>query len=173
MQDVTRFTTEYIPIEDRMRVALEGEGGRVRLVWLTRRLLLRLLPRLLEVFGPPETGTVEHSVARHQARQGFNQQAAVSAIQRQKPVRAATPDVPRDPDILVWGVDINKEPKQVTLVFKSESATNMQSVPFSPAALRQWLSVMHTQFIKAGWRVDFWPVWIAAPETRAGASKLN
>ena len=172
MQDVTRFTTEYIPSEDRIRVALEGAEGRVRLVWLTRRMMLMLVPRLIDVFGPSDV-TAERSVARHQAQQGFNQQAAVSSIQPQKPVRAQTPDVPRDPDILAVSVDIQKQPKQVTLVFKSQGEAETQGLPFAAPALRQWLSVLHTQFTKADWDAPFWPAWITPVEVPTDATKLN
>jgi hypothetical protein len=172
MQHVTRFTTEFVPLEDRMRLALEGNEGRVRLVWLTRRLLFQMLPKLLEVFGPPET--TPSATVRHQARQGFNQQAAVSSIERQKPVRVASPDVQQDPDILVWSIDIQKQsPRQVTLVFKSQDEAESQAIPFNPPALRQWLSVLHQQFQLTGWRADFWPKWISVPDNSPSISKMN
>ena len=172
MQDVTRFTTEFVADEDRIRVALEGKGGRVRLVWLTRRMLMLLLPRLIDAFGSSDAAP-ERIAARHQAQQGFSQQAAVSAIQRQQPVRAATPDIPREPDLLAWGVDVQKDPKQVLLVFKSKDGTQSQPLPFSPAALRQWLAVLHGQFAKAEWDAPFWPAWITAKAPQDVVAKLN
>ncbi len=172
MQEVIRFTTEFIPDQDRIRVALEGNKGQVRLIWLTRRLLMRLLPQLLEAFAAP-AAVPQGSAGRHQAQQGFNQQAAVSAIRRQKPVRAADPEIPRDPDLLVWAVDIQKTTRQVTLVFRSKDQSQSQILPFAVPALRQWLAVLHGQFAKADWSAAFWPSWIAPRPADQGISKLN
>lgn len=152
-------------------MALEGEDGTVRVLWLTRRLLLRLLPSLLDAFS--DTGDTPRATARHQAKQSFNQQAAVSSIQRQKPVRAATAEILREPDILVWGVDIKKQPRQMVLVFKSQNAEQTQAIPYAVPALRQWLSVLHKQFQAAAWSVDFWPAWMSQEEATAATPKLN
>ena len=52
---LTRLTTEYVPAEDRMRLAGETAPDQAVVIWITRRLLDRVLPHLfgwLERKGP-------------------------------------------------------------------------------------------------------------------------
>lgn len=48
MAELQRFTTEYVEIEDRIRLAGETAPGHTVVLWLTQRLLARLLPHLLQ-----------------------------------------------------------------------------------------------------------------------------
>ena len=43
MTGIRRFTTDYVPVEDRMRLSLERDDGAVRILWLTRPLLNKLV----------------------------------------------------------------------------------------------------------------------------------
>ena len=49
---LTRITTRYVALEDRIRLAGEVEGAGMVSIWLTRRLLQRLLPKLLRGLEP-------------------------------------------------------------------------------------------------------------------------
>ena len=42
MAELQRFTTEYVEIEDRIRLAGETAPGHTVVLWLTQRLLARL-----------------------------------------------------------------------------------------------------------------------------------
>ena len=46
---VRRFTTEYVIPEDRIRIALERQDDTLVVLWLTRRLMVRLVPQILKV----------------------------------------------------------------------------------------------------------------------------
>ena len=49
MQSVKRFTTAYDPAQDRVRITLEQTDASVQVLWLTRRLLVRLVPEIVKI----------------------------------------------------------------------------------------------------------------------------
>lgn len=144
-----RFTTEYIDFEDRLRLAAEtDEGGRV-LLWLTQRLLQRLLPVLLR-WLEQQAGQTPHA----EALQGFAQQAARAELRPQVPVPADEGDA----GWLVHSVDIIQTSQNVCLNFKG-AAGNAVSLTLEAKPLRQWLNIVHDAYAKAEWRLEGWPEW--------------
>ena len=49
----------------------------------------------------------------------------------------------------------------------------LETIPFSGAALRQWLGVLYRNYCRAGWGGDFWPGWITADHPQANTARLN
>ena len=45
---ITRFTTEYSPEQDRIRMVIETAEGEKRVIWLTYRLLNRLIEAMVK-----------------------------------------------------------------------------------------------------------------------------
>ncbi len=91
-----RMTTQYIGLEDRFRLTGEfGEGETVTL-WLTQRILRRLLPPLLEWLAQavPRADSTRLALMNE-----FAQQAARGAIVRQPPIQAQAMVAPGDPAI--------------------------------------------------------------------------
>ena len=56
-----RITTEYIEIEDRLRISGEIADAEAVVIWLTQRLLLRLLPLLLQWLDQQTQHTVNNA----------------------------------------------------------------------------------------------------------------
>ena len=88
---LTRVTTQYDQDQDRIRLAGETTAGQVQQLWLTQRLLLRLLPGLWQWLQQlPQDGVAADAIAasatadpqRHQALQEFAQQQASASLQR-------------------------------------------------------------------------------------------
>jgi len=165
MSEVHRFTTKYVSVEDRIRLSLELKSGEVQVLWLTRRLLNLLVPRLLERLGHVPEARQEPVAAAVSAPkkadvvQRFSQQAAVGSIERQPPVKPGPETPQRGVATVVTEVDIRTGPTSVVLDFKG-GAEPLQSLPFGEESLRQWLGVVHQQYLAGGWNEDFWPGWM-------------
>lgn len=167
MDTAARFTSRYDPAEDRIQILLERPEEGVLTLWLTRRLLSRLLPPLLARLEGTGPAAGRGAGQGGQAPQGppaavqrFQQEAAVSAITRQP---AVSPDPGARPDeriaYLVTSVDIRSGASAVILDFKC-GENLLHSLPFGGDTLRQWLGIIHSQYRAAKWAEPFWPDWI-------------
>lgn len=151
MQSLQRITTEYIVHEDRVRLSGEVEKNAAPVVvWLTQRLLQRLLPALLQWLDRQGAAT-----PRAEILQSFAQQAARAELAPQAPVRAGAGST-------VWlalSVDIAQTEQAVSLTFRGadgqEATLKLEAKP-----LRQWLSILHDVYIKAEWPLEVWPEWL-------------
>lgn len=176
MPAANRFTTRYEMSEDRIKLSLELSGKNVQVLWLTRRLLNRILPHLLgrlQGIGPiaPAPSNMESQAATagsSDAAQRFNQEAAVSAITRQ-PAVASSEKTPAGPvAFLITSVDVCTSPATMFLDFKC-GEQRLHRLPFGEDVLRQWLSIIYSQYRVGGWDETFWPNWIHSSETTNSA----
>lgn len=164
MSDLARVTTEYVAVEDRIR--LSGESGQAAPVsiWLTLRLLQRLLPLLLEWVEGRDGAAALHSFALH----SFAQQAARAELAPQAPVRPPA-------DHAAWlalEVELVRSPRSVRLTLRGAADGQAASLELTPKPLRQWLGIVHDAYVKGGWPLDAWPAWMARgalPPGRQGA----
>lgn len=151
MTRVQRFTTEYVDREDRVRLIQEVSDGSVQVTWLTRRLLDRLVAHLV--------GWLERSVPptpRREALQAFVQEAAAAKLTVQPAVQAG----PAVQGWLVDSVDVSVTAPMVGLVLKAEGGTPRLEVTMDGEQLRQWLTILRTQYLKADWSLAAWPPWM-------------
>ena len=170
-----RVTSIYSDTEDRFRITGEVNADSTRCLWLTQRLLMRLVPPMLELLN--EIARAEGKGDRGQAElmQDFAQQAAKARLEPQAAVPVPSMPDPNAPiettpgagasarldDIwLVKEVDISKSTNGVlTLIFKREGASGAL-LAMAPIELRQWLIILHTQWLRAGWPSAIWPEWV-------------
>lgn len=170
-----RITSIYSDVEDRFRITGEVSDESTRCLWLTQRLLLRLVPHILEWLIEIARAEGRGDLGQAELMQDFAQQAAKARLEPQ----AAVP-VPTMPDPnaaiettpgaatagqqeaiwLVKEVDISKSTNGIlTLTFKHESANGVQ-LAMAPIELRQWLIILHSQWLQAGWPAAIWPEWV-------------
>lgn len=149
-QSLQRITTEYIDLEDRIRLAGEVENAAPVVVWLTQRLLLRLLPALLQGLERQGADTPLAEVLH-----GFAQQAARAELAPQTPVRAGVGSTAW----LALSVDIARTEPAVSLTFRGADGQEA-SLTLAAKPLRQWLSILHDAYIKAEWTLEVWPEWL-------------
>lgn len=170
-----RITSIYSDVEDRFRITGEVSDESTRCLWLTQRLLLRLVPHILEWLNEIARAEGKGDLGQAELMQNFAQQAAKARLEPQ----AAVP-VPTMPDPnaaiettpgaatagqqeaiwLVKEVDISKSTNGIlTLTFKHESANGVQ-LAMAPIELRQWLIILHSQWLQAGWPAAIWPEWV-------------
>lgn len=144
MPDLQRLTTEYIDAEDRLRISGETADGQIVVLWLTQRLLHRLLPHLTTWLAPTQAGSAD--ARRAELLHGFAQQAAVQALTPQAPVRLENPKT----SWLVHTVDLDHLPEMLRLTFKRDAEATA-AISFTVDALRQWLGIVYRQCQLAEW----------------------
>jgi hypothetical protein len=159
MLELHRLTSEYIETEDRFRLTGEDQDGNALCLWLTQRLALRMIAHLVNLITKGSPEALQNPTQDSDASdllQSFAQEQASSTL-----VPQAAVDFSKASDsILVNEVDISRTPEGVVgFVFKGNDT--QVALGFEPQQLRQWLTIMHTQWIAAEWPVRIWPQWIA------------
>ena len=152
-----RVTTRYSVAQDRICLAGQLPGGSPVVLWLTQRLLRRLLPPLLVWLQ--EQGGAAHAVMGQalyaDALQGFAQQAARAQLQPQAPVQVPEGSL----SCLVERVDMGRSPEAVRLVFRDAQGV-VAAMVLHPQPLRQWLSILFDAWQQAEWPLEVWPDWL-------------
>lgn len=146
--ELQRVTTEYVPVEDRIRISGETADGATIVLWLTQRLLNLLIPRL--------TGGLERAGSTSDALlQEFAQQAAEASLPPQPAVEATAPAASWRVD----SVDIVSGAEGAALTFRSEDG-GAARLSMATEHLRQWLGILRRQYGAAGWIDRVWPAWM-------------
>lgn len=173
MTGIRRFTTEYVAVEDRVRLSLERGDGAVRILWLTRALLDRVVAGLVERVdaAAPQAVSTDRPLTSG-ARHRFFQQAAEAALTPQAPVRAGATARQAGVAMLVTAIGLREGQGGLIVEFKGGKQV-LETVPFTAAALRQWLGVLRRCYGQARWGGDVWPGWIAPEPSAATAARMN
>ncbi len=152
MNAIQKITVSYDEQEDRLHFACEDEAGQVQSLWLTQRLTNRLVGALLSKLD----GTMAHlpNDARETV-QGWEQSAARTLLSPSSPVQS----VAAAPYGLVNSIDISHTDGSFTLMFRWPEQ-NALALTMNALPLRQWLSIIHDTYVKAGWPLEIWPAWI-------------
>ena len=163
-----RVTTRYSVAQDRICLAGELPGGSPVVLWLTQRLLRRLLPPLLAWLQ--EQGGAANAVMGQalyaDALQGFAQQAARAQLQPQAPVQVSE----GSRSCLVEGVDMGRSPEMVRLVFRDAQGA-VAAMVLQAQPLRQWLGIVFDAWQQAEWPLEVWPGWLReSVPARAGSA---
>jgi hypothetical protein len=150
-QTLKRITTEYIGTEDRIRLSGEVGNDVPLVIWLTQRLLQRLVPMLLRWLENQNADMPYADIL-----QGFAQQAATAGLTPQAPVLACS----KSTAWLAQSVDIGQSKQAVTLRFCGADGEEPVSLTLAATLLRQWLSIVYDAYIKAKWPIEIWPAWL-------------
>lgn len=162
MKTLQRLTTEYIDAEDRIRLAGEDSQGQTVVLWLTQRLLNRLVPHLCQWLDQRVGATPLTEV-----RQEFAQQKARAELALQPPVRTE-PDVQ---GMLIHSVDLKPSHAGLGLNFKDVGGNVIASLQLQPRPLRQWMNIVYDQYLQAGWPTTVWPAWVAEAKQSQAPSR--
>lgn len=154
--ELKRITTEMHDLEDRLQLVGEVESGEPVVLWLTQRLLKRLVPHLLGWLQPVAPVGKATAVADYHtsAVQSFAQQAAIAQLPEQPAVQATQ----QNSAWLIETIDVARTPEIIALTFKSGEQKATLLMAAQP--LRQWLAILHDQCHKGEWVLDIWPEWI-------------
>jgi hypothetical protein len=150
MPALSRITTQYSEAEDRLLLTGEINESKRVMLWVTQRLLNRLVPHLL-LWLQAQTTTQPHA----DLLQGFAQHSARSNLMPQAPVPQSDCEA-----WLVSSVDLKSTSEVLELAFKWPNQPEVVSLTFQATALRQWLSIVYDQYGVSGWPLDIWPEWV-------------
>lgn len=153
-----RCTTEYIEVEDRLRLSAQLANGDTIVLWLTQRLLNRLVPHLVSWLEKQTAGVSaipSVQATQNEARQGFAQQAAGAQLKGESPVQVRSAMA----SWLVDVVDVTQGDDAVVLTFKSEPSREA-AVKLPAQQLRQWLGIVYKQYLRGEWPTAVWPQWL-------------
>lgn len=163
--NIQRFTTRYIAVEDRICLSAASAQGEVAQLWLTWRVLKKLLPILLEWLTPKLTENSEQAtlapVQEHAASK------AVVPFVSESPAAGEAPEQVGHSEWLVTEIDISRLESAVRLAFKGSQGEQVL-LAFSPEPLKSWLGMLYCLINnEADWEFTQWPSWAKV----AGLSK--
>jgi hypothetical protein len=144
--NLSRVTTQYIDNEDRLRILGESSEGKICEIWLSHRLLDRLVNNLLS--NVQTDGPVDDVL------QVFEQEAASFSLVEQPSVKKVKQPI----SWLATAIDIKRDNDITSLVFRDEIPMSAQ-ISFQTIELRQWLSIIYNAYKLAEWSLEKWPGW--------------
>ena len=161
MNTLERITTEYVELEDRFRLSGEYENGQIIVLWLTQRLLVRLLPHLFKWLETQSAGPIPQDIV-----QSLELEAANAERGHEAPVPSAADSL----QCLVHSVDISPGSRILSVQFRASPEMSGQ-LHLNAQQLRQWLSILHALWKTAEWPSGIWPEWIATSALKSEESK--
>ena len=172
-ENLKRITTEYMELEDRIRLAGLTDGNQTVSIWLTMRLLKRLISHCLNLLEKNTSELKEAPTQSEQSRksiQNFVQQSAEQQIVEETAVTVTK----NSPNHLTAEIDVKDHHAGVTLIFKGEFSSNY-SIYLSNQQLREWLGMLHIIWQKTDWSTLIWPDWMSSSpqETASVATPIH
>jgi len=159
---INKITIDYMPAEDRFRATTLLEDGSGLVMWLTQKMLNKLVSGLVGVFeerlAVPETQVDAKPISQRETRvaaQFWRQAEADLTIQG-----AARAEVKEgeSPQVLIDGMRLRQHHDTYFLHF----AWGQQSVylPADETWLRQFMRILYRRYREAEWSTaGVWPVW--------------
>lgn len=177
MINLERITTEYVEVEDRIRLTGESEDNQTIVLWLTQRLLTQIISHLLGLIEKQSPTPGEKGAPTSSLLQGFAQQAAEAELAPEQPVRAVSSSI----SWLIPEVDITLSPEgTLVLLFKRDLGAvagqddeGMATLTVVSKQLRQWLSILHAQWRRADWPLAIWPTWMDESPAPGSSNPLH
>jgi hypothetical protein len=162
MLELDRVTTLYSREQDRISLnSILREGGTAR-IWLTQRIVHRLIPALVKIVEPSHADRVYAEIVA-----GVSQQKAVDRQEPLAPVKVTEPEH----EWLVSKVEL-KQLQSGTLVIFCSATGQQARVAMNAVLMRQWLSILRRVYITAEWQGADWPDWMAMPPQSETAPKV-
>ena len=158
MRKLTRITSEYVDVEDRIRITALTEDNTTIGLWFTLRLMDRIVNHCLSLLEKHCPEITKAAITDKKSRaniQGFVQQSAQQELQQEEAVSLSE----SSPDYLVREVDIKFIAEGAILIFKKEETENFE-LHLNNQQLRQWLGIIFALWKNADWPLSSWPDWM-------------
>lgn len=154
---IQTITTLYDPEEDRIALSVADSGPVLCKLWITRRLLQRLVPALLERLDQQIQAPAGTKPERIEAA---NVYAQLQARLNRRPVQHVRTQVLTQQS-LINKVDIKLDAKGAkTLTFKGIDLPEPAILALNANELRQWLEALKLAANKGQWALDVFPSWV-------------
>lgn len=148
---LSRITTRYHELEDRILVSGQAAEDTVFNAWFTRRLLDRLVSSLTRILSP----SAQHGL--DEILNDFAQDKAEATLTPAPPVTVLADS--NCLDALISAVDLQTQLDSVRLVMRSENCSSAV-LSLTHRELRQWLSIVRAAYQLATWPTEAWPAWL-------------
>ncbi|MDA9677874.1 hypothetical protein N9T52_00270 [bacterium] len=135
-----RVTLAYSSEQDRIFMDGISAHGETKRLWLTARLVNRLVPHLLRITGNASSETRLSGVP-------ITQNAEAT-----KPVEF----VEGSEESLIGSIDIRSRDSATALIFKDRSTTAQASLILSLGETLQWANALKQCHIRGGWSASLW-----------------
>ena len=154
---ILTFTSRYDVIEDRLRFdAVDAQGGK-QAIYLTRRLVDRVIPVLVSHLEGKTPSGVPPDLA-----QGMSQSRARQVRQAGETTQAVVADN-ETPTWLCRTIHIQKVEHGLTVIFTDDTGIDAV-MPMVDANLRAVLDIFLELYTKANWPTVSFPVWMMKPD---------
>lgn len=150
MSELQRITSEYVETEDRIRITGELGSNEAEVLWLSQRLMIRLLPHLFAWLEKQSGDGMPIDIV-----QSFAQEAAKLDLKSEAPVE----NIHNSTGWLVNAVDIRHDLELLSMRLRG-AAHQEVTLTTNTTALRQWLVILQALWTKAEWPASIWPSWI-------------
>lgn len=162
MLELERITTLYSPEQDRVSLNATLRAGGTARIWLTQRIIHKLVPALISIVEPRHKDPVYTEIIA-----GVSQQKAVERHEPQAPVNVTEPTH----DWLVSKVDLQIAQSGAVVIFCNAKGQKAR-VAMNGELLRQWLSILRRVYLMAEWHGAEWPAWMAVPQPSEATPKV-
>ena len=158
MYRLKKVTAEFIETEDRIRLSALTADDKTLALWLTQRLLSRLITHLANWLEkkPADLSKALDSESNPQPEPHGPVKKSDSAP---LPDQTSVKTKKSDESILITEVDVKFGDNGIALILKSEKETNTE-ISFTLSEARQWVSMLHSLWHKAEWPSSLIPQWI-------------
>ena len=165
MRTLQKITTEFVEIEDRLRVTAVTEDGETVVFWFTQRLLKRLIDHCTNWLIKVIPDLAKSAAIANESREEFQTLAQQSAQQEIIEETAVVAQLGSE-SFLVLEVDLKFDKNSLMLIFKSDQKIH-SCLTFTSQNLRQWLSMVYKLWQKAEWPASIWPEWINTSQQKS------
>ena len=160
MFNIKTVTMKFDPLEDRLKMDCSDNYKNTQRLWLTKRLLDRLVPSVANQLEAKSTNKISIEL-----EQSFEQEKAEITKTKAKSVKL----MKNNPTWLVSSVKVTKSKHNFKFLFIEEQKIDIdKKITYQNRAefdlaipnLRQWLNALFKIYKKAEWDTNFFPNWI-------------
>lgn len=163
MLNLTKITTEYHELEDRVSIKGLASDNSVVELWASQRILIRLIPPIANWLDATKIEAPRMDDKSKELLNDFAQHEARAELKPEEPVNLENPkplDTSRSfSSWLIHKIDMTYSGQFMELSFKNNENSAAKLV-LTKLYARQWLLILHSQWVKSEWSMDIWPLWL-------------
>ena len=163
---IKTFTGRYIPVEDRLRLDAVDLDGNTQSLFMTRRLVDRIIPVMVEHLEGQTPEGMPSDLVQEMQQDKARQVHAEGVMEA--PVEVA-------PEIVPWlcrTVHLTKTGSSLVVVFTDDTHVEAH-MPMTAENLRVVLDIFKTLYTAAEWSLQAFPDWMQTPASAEAPHMLN
>ena len=158
---VQTFTALYDRIEDRICMNAVDATGAKQSIYLTRRLMDRIIPVVAKHLEEKTPKGVPANVV-----QSMTQERVRQVRKAEPPAEPVQADL-ETPRWLCTTIQMSKQPSGLAVTLTGDAACKAQ-IPLADPHLRTVLDIFRNSYAKAGWDLRVFPEWLGSEQAAAG-----